>query len=415
MIIEENNIYLARKRQAFMLQGVEYGLVIALLLVFSGATTHLGPVAYIGRIISYPVLILLISIHWKKFILILSKDFFLLTLILIAMLSIEWSISPDVTLDHGRGLLRSTALGAYLAARYEKNKQLQLLSIVFGICILLSLIFALAFPSIGAPYYWQGAFSFKNALGRAMTVSSQVFLLLALSASSKKIQKWLYWLGYFLSALLILLSGSTTALATTIMLSCFIPSFNFLKRFLRQRSYKFQVTSAILSLLSIVGLVFSVVSFSEFLLGTQGKDLSFTGRTDLWDLLLEKYISQRPFWGYGYRAFWNEFGDAISLDQKWNVTHAHNGFLELILSLGLLGLFLFLLSFIPALSKAFLRMTQAKTYIDFWPFQIVALMAITDFTIEASILASGNIIWIIFVSVALSLNSWNRTIKSKKL
>lgn len=416
MILEKTNPYLISKaqNQNLVLQGSEYILTIALFLIFSGATTNLGPVASLGRIISYPILLILISIYWRKFFNTISKDIFLLSLVVIAIFSVEWSISPDMTIDNGRGLLRSTALGAYLAARYPEKDQLQLLAVVFGICILLSFIFALALPSEGihmsGPHVglWRGAFAHKNLLGRAMNVSAQVFLLLALN-TPKRIYKWLYWLGYLLSVTLVLLSGSTTALAAIILLSCFIPCFIFLKRFLKQQSYKLQVTASILTLLGIAGSIISTVAVSEFFLGTQGKDFSFTGRTDLWDLLLENYINQRPLWGYGYRAFWEEFSDTISLSMRWSVTHAHNGFLDLVLSIGLLGLFLFLASFIPTFIKAFFKVMTAKEYIDFWPLQLMVLILITDLTVEASILGSGSIIWILFVSTSLSIRLRSKT------
>lgn len=413
MIIKKTNPYLVSRTQNIVLQGVEYSLTVILFLIFSGATTHLGTAASLGRAVSYPILLLLISIRWKKFADTILKDVFLLSLVLVAILSVEWSISPDMTIDHGRGLLRSTALGAYLATRYQEKDQLQLLAVIFGVCIVISFVLALAIPSLGThmggPHggLWRGAFAHKNALGRTMNVSAQVFLLLALS-TSKKLQKWLCWLGYLLSVLLILLSDSTTALACVILLSFLIPSFNFLSTFLKQKNYKLQVTAAILSFLSIVTATISIASISEYFLASQGKDLSFNGRTELWNFLLENYINQRPFWGYGYTAFWEEFTNAVSLSQRWHINHAHNGFLELLLSLGLLGLFLYLASFIPTFFRAFFKALSAKSYIDFWPFQLLVLILITDLTIEASILSSSSIIWIVFVSTSLSIRLRNK-------
>ena len=70
-----------------------------------------------------------------------------------------------------------------------------------------------------------------------------------------------------------------------------------------------------------------------------GRDPTFTNRTRIWQLALE-YIAHRPWFGYGFGAFWREQStDAqifwVALGFK--TPHAHNSWLEMALGIGIVG------------------------------------------------------------------------------
>jgi O-antigen ligase len=92
-------------------------------------------------------------------------------------------------------------------------------------------------------------------------------------------------------------------------------------------------------------LVVAVVSFSLFalffnpggdLVGTLGRNSTLTGRTDIWQRALG--IVQNPLVGSGFESFW--LGERLEwmrlLDPGLN--QSHNGYIELYLNLGLVGL-----------------------------------------------------------------------------
>ena len=71
-----------------------------------------------------------------------------------------------------------------------------------------------------------------------------------------------------------------------------------------------------------------------------GRDSSLTGRMDLWSLVVEA-IGRRPWLGYGYQAFWVTPGgpaDGIRMRLPFTVPHAHDGFLDVWLEIGAVGL-----------------------------------------------------------------------------
>jgi O-antigen ligase len=92
----------------------------------------------------------------------------------------------------------------------------------------------------------------------------------------------------------------------------------------------------------LLGLI--VIAFLAFdpaaILGLFGKDTSISGRGPIWEEALAA-IKERPFFGYGYASFW--LPDSIVTRYiwsrvKWNAPSAHNGFLELALDIGIVGL-----------------------------------------------------------------------------
>jgi O-antigen ligase len=92
--------------------------------------------------------------------------------------------------------------------------------------------------------------------------------------------------------------------------------------------------------------VLSVSLFAVFfdtsggLLGTVGRDSTLTGRTDIWRLVLG--MTGNPLVGTGFESFWL----GSRLEKMWNIywwhpNEAHNGYLEVYLTLGWIGIALF--------------------------------------------------------------------------
>lgn len=71
-------------------------------------------------------------------------------------------------------------------------------------------------------------------------------------------------------------------------------------------------------------------------LGSVGRDASFSGRDELWPIVLAAG-RDRPIIGSGWGAFWTE-GKGRELTGTWNPRQSHNAYLDLFVDLGLLGL-----------------------------------------------------------------------------
>ncbi|MGO4871680.1 MAG: O-antigen ligase family protein [Roseiarcus sp.] len=78
-------------------------------------------------------------------------------------------------------------------------------------------------------------------------------------------------------------------------------------------------------------------------------DPTFTGRVDVWRYALEK-LAAHPFLGYGFDAFWNtesvRFGTDDSAAWVAGAAHAHNGLVDVAMSMGVPGVALALWAFV---------------------------------------------------------------------
>jgi exopolysaccharide production protein ExoQ len=69
-----------------------------------------------------------------------------------------------------------------------------------------------------------------------------------------------------------------------------------------------------------------------------GRDMTFTGRTNIWDHITLQTVN--PIFGCGYWNFWRgPKGRAISDAIQWDIPTAHCGYLDIYLDGGICGLF----------------------------------------------------------------------------
>ena len=133
-----------------------------------------------------------------------------------------------------------------------------------------------------------------------------------------------------------------------------------------------------------------------------GKDATLTGRTDIWEVLLE-LIKKQPERGYGYGAFWST-GSSPALYVReitqWEVPTAHNGWLEVWLGIGLWGLTLFCLSFLLTIVRAIRAIFGG--WIGFFALGFIAQFTVFSMS-ESNILQQNSITWVAYVAVAASL------------
>jgi exopolysaccharide production protein ExoQ len=84
------------------------------------------------------------------------------------------------------------------------------------------------------------------------------------------------------------------------------------------------------------------------LLGRAEESDTLSGRAFIWPAVLY-YIGKRPWLGYGYESFWNPGQiDVISHDLGWGLREAHNGYLDVLLSLGIVGLAIAVMTLLAA-------------------------------------------------------------------
>jgi O-antigen ligase len=350
----------------------------------------------------YIVTLFLILLRWKNVVQVVLAEPLLMVLVAIALFSVLWSFAPMVTLRRSVALVGTTCFGVYFATRFRLKEQLQLLAWTFGIAALLSFLFALALPQLGIHQEgghigaWRGIFVHKNALGRSMGLSIVLFSLLVLYESK---HRWLAWVGLILSVSLMVLSTSATPLLSSLTVLIILPLYS-IWRWRNPLFLPFFIMTVTLGSVAALWLF----SQAEAILGAAGRDLTFTGRTELWVVLLQM-IQKQPWLGYGYSAFWldwkGESGRVWSL-LTWEPTYAHNGYLQLGLDLGLLGILVFLLGFVIYFGRALTWARASQTVEGMFPLAYLTFLLPYNVT-DSIILQQNNIFWVLYVSTVISM------------
>lgn len=397
MLLEEGFVVLVLQLSA--------GAVIEVLAKASGAEVDIlsGNVQLqLMWAVIYVITFLLILRQWKQAIHVATRDKFLILLVGFALASIFWTTDPQITLRRSVALVGTTLFGLYLATRYSLRELLRLLALSLSIGALLSVVFALALPTYGIEAYnlgissWRGIYRHKNLLGRLMGLNAITLLLLA---PGNYRNRWILRAGVGLSVSLLLLSSSKGALVVFLVLLILWPVYRLLQ-------WNDTLAVPVLIIVILVGgsLTTLLVDNLEFLLNSIGKDVTLTGRIPLWAAVIDK-IGEQPLLGYGFNGFWLGWeGESADIWQQftWTPPHAHNGFLDLALDLGVLGLSIFVVGFLMSFIRASRWVRSTKAAEPIWLLEYLAFIFIANQS-ETTILLENDIFWVLYVATVFSI------------
>lgn len=349
----------------------------------------------------YLVTFFLLLCRWKKAIFILSKVSFSWMIVLLSFFSILWSASPQVTVIRSVALLGTTLFGMYFATRYTLKEQLQVTNSMFVVAIVLSLLFAVALPKygfMGGKHLGslRGIYTHKNVFGKIISIAGINFLL---SALGNKSNRRLLWCIFGISMICLVMTRSSSSMfGFTNLLLIFLGL-----RILRSPIIAVLPTLSAIALICI-NLYLFVQNNLNTILGSIGKDATLTGRSNLWPLVWDK-IWERPWLGFGFSGFWQGLdGESASVwyASGWTPPNSHNGFLDLWLDLGLLGVTIFVIGFIVLLFKSLSYIRATKTAEGFWPAICLFYLFMINLT-ESSLLIQNNMFWILYVAAEVSM------------
>ncbi len=398
------------------LKKMESIFVVISLLLFSGAFIYLlrkqsghvssqsagDPLVRVIFFCIYVITFCLVLRRWKHFFWAATRDKFLLLLLAIALVSVLWSDMPSLTMRRAVALLGTTMFGMYFATTFTIHEQLKLLTWSAAIITVSSLIFALFLPSYGIMSgsrsgNWRGIMGHKNDLGRDMALAAMLFWLMSSQLSERR---WLMRGCFALAVVEIFFSRSMNGRLTFIVLWLLLPLYKTLR-------WPFRLASMVHSGVLLLGSLTSVwlLINLETAISDLGRDASFGARLSAWPGILE--MIGRRFWlGHGYSGFWggadSAAGQLRSTITWQGITHAHNGFLDLGLDLGLLGVSVFTIGFLIAFVKAVKLSRSEGSAEKFWPLTLLTFVLVVN-QVSSLILETNNVYWLLYVSVIVSL------------
>jgi O-antigen ligase len=294
---------------------------------------------------------LALAVHLKRT-LILARwlNTFFMGFLALAVLSIVWSIDPGLTTRRALRALTIVmiCLGFTLVGWHPKRFQNTVRPIMTTV-LLSSVVFVLLDPDdaihhraqaelLGA---WHGITMGKNVLGSFASVNVVLWLHAWLSKEAKVVPAFA---GIALGVFILVMTRSATSVMSTVFAVIFmlivLRSPGSLKRYMPYLVGLF-ATLTLVYALAVLRLVPGLELLLDPIVALTGKDMTFTGRTAIWEIL-NQHIRLRPLLGSGYGAYWaGPTPTSPSFEMLTRLyfypTEGHNGYLDVINDLGWAG------------------------------------------------------------------------------
>jgi O-antigen ligase len=339
-----------------------------------------------------------------------NKIFVILSML--AVVSTVWSQFPKESLQAAIYAAINVWFAFYLAARFNPGRQMQLFLSLGWVVILSSTCAALLFPQYGVDHQgesalgaWIGIFPHKNwcAIMVAFLLSGAFYM--RPSSVAFRFARIVY---ITLSLLVIVMSQSRTGWIVAACLLLYVAVIKYLKR------YKAKDRVFLVGLFGAAGVMASAVAVKYYtaIMLLIGKDPTLTGRTTIWNLALNSAM-KHPFLGYGYRGFWHGLqGESanVSLADNWIVPAAHNGFLDLWLGLGVVGVGLVIYSMLQAVRNGITSVRRGSSSSTEWYLCIIFLTIVSNIA-ELTLMVPDYLAWIMYVMACVGLSQEAKRIR----
>lgn len=351
----------------------------------------------------YIITFVLLGFRLPRTLAFLKTNLWVLFLIGLTFLSTFWSDLAAGTFKEAVSLLGSSAFAIYLASRYNFEEQLKIYGWSLGIGLIGSFLFAIIIPAYGImpSGNWRGIYPHKNGLGQTMFMSFLTFYFLAISA---KQYRTICKICCLLSVVIILLAHSATSLISVMFIFTTAQAIKLVSFKSKQ-----QVLAMLLLLILISLSLFLLIINFNTILNVYDRDITLTGRTPLWADLWG-FIQQKPWLGYGFGTFFSSGHRETDLIWKvhtWIPPHAHNGFIQIWLDIGLIGLVVFSINYFGCLFTALVQYLLSKNLKMLWIFLLLLYTIFFNLT-EVSFLSQSTL-WIMSLAAIYSLKTTSTT------
>lgn len=323
----------------------------------------------------------------------------LLGLLLLACASPVWAEASDLASRRVLALVGTTLFGVVLATRYSLDQQLKVLQWAFRIGAISSLFLGIGSPgrvfsAVGGGGGIRGVFPHKNILGGAMALAFLVEWYLRETGMRAKVLRLLS-LGAF--GALLLASDSLTSILTVV--SALGVTWVFRVAYARLR---IPLPAIVLCLIAVTLSMALVGVGTGDVTGSMGRSSDMTGRTELWQAVAQT-IMERPLLGFGFSGFWNGASSSslvVEHQIRWAPAYSHNGYLEIALSLGLVGLLFVAWMFASGLKRAWRQAKDGESYLDSWPLALFLFVVIHNLA-ECTIAWQNSLEWGVCVATII--------------
>jgi exopolysaccharide production protein ExoQ len=292
----------------------------------------------------------------------IKDNIWVILLICYMAISIFWSNIPFISFKRWTREFEAVLMAFVLLSEPSPRRAMEcILRRTIYILIPFSVLLCKYFPDYGVTYnrwgwgMWIGVTTHKNPLGRLCLIAA-FFLIWTLvrRRQGKNPPVWRYQSyveGIVLLMAFYLMRGpqrggySATAVASlAIGLLFYVVCLSLRKYHKTLRAGTVQIIVVAIITVGVIT-VFTQGSIVGRFAPTVGRNATLTDRTQFWTSLLP-VVRQSPVLGKGYGGFWMRRADDEQL------TEGHNGYLDVLLQLGFVGLLLFTAFLLSSVRKA---------------------------------------------------------------
>jgi O-antigen ligase len=343
----------------------------------------------------------LAAVRWRAMTKVWLPTMLVGLLVVLAWASYSWSIAPEVTGRRAMALVFTSLFGVYLGARWSWRDLVTLIAV---------LGFALAVGSVGVCLFdpvmgvhqgvnagdWRGLWFEKNAMGAIMAVSVLASVATAWLRPSQRL-RWI--LNASLCLGLVIMSRSGTALITIGLILGAAAVLSLLRR---------GPVAGVIAVFGVGVAAFAAAAAQILAPGVfltlLGKDPTLTGRTDIWAAILRQ-AADHPWLGFGYAAFWEKTSAPaafVRAQTGWQVPSAHNGWLDMLVQLGGVGVALCGLLLALGYGLALVRALDRRD--GDWSLIYLSIFLVTAFS-ESVLMQRNSLPWTLCIATLTKILS----------
>jgi exopolysaccharide production protein ExoQ len=333
----------------------------------------------------------------------------LIAFIVYSFISIAWSDFPLIAFKRWIKILGHPIMVLVVLTDPEPVEAVKwLLKRIAYVLIPLSICFIKYFPQFGREFdswtgqaYNAGVATSKNGLGVDCLIFGMFFfwnILQVLKIKDRKARRHeLILSGGFFVMNWWLLRQSSSATSLAMMILGIIVIWVVGLRSVNKRYVGLYLIAAVLLFVALEPIFGIYASVVEGL----GRNLTLTGRTEVWEEVLK--LQKNPIFGMGFESFWlGKRLDMLWAEFIWRPIQAHNGYIEIYLNLGLIGIGLVIGQFVGTFQKI---QRELGTRFEFGRLRLAFLLAIILYNYTEAAFATANFVWTMFFLIAVDYPS----------
>lgn len=263
---------------------------------------------------------------------------------------------------------------------------------------------------------WRGFFFHKNIAGAVMALT---FIVCGNAWIDRR--KWYFALFALLAFVFVVGTKSKTSMALCVGMLA-------ISNIYRALSGNTQKRAILLLMLGfgMVGFLSLYIAYQPTIERLFADPTAFTGRVSIWRVPLD-YLADHPYLGAGFGGFWQVGAQSPAhdyLNQAFQklTAHSHNGYLEIWVTTGPLGLIMLLVSFLALPAYWFLTGSTRENQHLMVPAFAIWVFVMYQNLLETSFFDKDRQVWVIFLAAVATAHAtfkarprpaWNRRFLSR--